>query len=293
MEISGDTMKIYEKILDLLNVRVFDRILEDGDSRLFSSNPDGNSVGDYRVGINDIPWYNEAVWGDDLGKMLKNGSFEYNEGYCDYCEEWVNSFFSDIKVLLFTTPALTEYKNLYNYLRGLRSKKDASGQIFDIYFKQYRDLDRVLPLMFNVGGKVGEEVIMAKPSEDNGPANMLNNFNWLEDEKIPCDKSDGSFFMADVENFFERIRADIDILKVSKLFTDVDVVSRKEIERLEDGVYKVTFENWNIWKSSNKEWLEKMGLIVSDYAFVRTDNLVVQGTYEELATMINLLHGSN
>ena len=293
MGISGDTMKIYEKVLDLLNTRVFDRILEDSDSRLFSSNPDGNSFGgDYRIGISDISWYNEAVWGDNLGKMLKNGAFEYNEGYRDYCEEWINSFFSDIKVLLFTTPALLEYKNLYNYLRGLRSKKDASGQIFDIYFKQYRDLDMILPLMFNVGGKFGDEAIMAKPSEDNGPSNMLNNFDWLEDEVIPC-KSDGSFSTADVENFFERIKSDIDILKVSKLFTDEDIVARKEIERLEDGVYKVTFENWNIWKSSNKEWLEKMGLIVSDYTFVQTDNLIIQGTYEELETMINPLHRGN
>lgn len=282
-------MKIYEKVLELLDIRVFGK--EAGEvSQLFLGNKDGNERDAYRIGLGDISWYNEEMWGDGLGKLLINGAFDYKEEYCDYCEEWVNSFFSDIKVRLFMTSEMGYFKNVYNYLKSVRRKKDSSDKAFDIYFKEYRDLDLLCPLIFNVGGHIGNENISAKCSEYNSPINMLDNLEWVENENIPC-TVDGDCCEDDVRRFFDRIRNDMDIIKVSKLFTDAGVVARKNIERLEDDVYKITFSNWNIWRNDEKEWVEKMGEIVYDYTYIRTDNLIVQGTYEELENMINLLHG--
>lgn len=286
-------MKIYEKVLDLLKLRVFEEIPEGKGYVLFSGQFCGTSYNDFRIGISDVPWYNEALWGDGYGKLLKNGGLTYEKCYRKFCDEWVDSFISDIDVQLFFSPGLKRYGNVFDYLRGLKAKKESANRLFDEYINDYGELAGICPLIFNVNGEIGDESIGIKLDEtSNNPAGMLENVSWIEDACIICDEEE-NYIENMAKEFFDRLNKELDILKVSKLFSDVNIVCRRTIYRNDDGTYRVKFENWGLWRSNNKEWVEKLGQIEYEQGFFSNtiENLIINGSYEEISTMIDLLKG--
>ena len=288
-------MKIFEKVLDLLYLRIFESIPDGNGYMLFSFQHCGDTYDDIRIGMSGISWYNESVWGYEEGKLLKKGNMEYKDCYKKFCEEWIDSFIKDIEVQLFLTPALTRYDNVYTYLKALKSKKESSNRLFDKYINDYRGLAEVCPLIFNIDGDIGDEAIRVKFDESgNNPGNMLENVSWVEDECIVFDEEE-NYKESMAKDFFDRLNEELDVLKVSKLFCDANVTSRKTILRNEDGTYIIKMENWNIWKSKGKDWVEKMGEIEYDTDFFsnsKVETLVISGSYEEIANMIDFLKPS-
>lgn len=283
-------MEIKDRILELLNLAVFGK--SNPKHSIFDSYKDDEyGLYDCRIGIKNIDNHNYVLFGNAKGRIVKSGKKEYNDELELYCRDWADCFISTIKISLFDTIGGRKYKNIYNYLKYLDKKVQSAEKINKEIEEHWGFIYEVCCTSFGVQGDVGEENIRVNEVIQNSPVYLLDNLSWSETEPIILTDED-DLVMEDVEDFLDRIMAEEDIIRVAKLFTDMGVMCRKEIDRHEDNSYTVTFPSWNIWRNNEIEWIEKIGEVIPDQSsFLLSEHLEINGTYEEIETMINLIKG--
>lgn len=283
-------MEIKDRILELLNLAVFGK--SNPKHSIFDSYKDDEyGLYDCRIGIKSIDNHNYVLFGNAKGRIVKSGKKEYNDELELYCRDWADCFISTIKISLFDTIGGRKYKNIYNYLKYLDKKVQSAEKINKEIEEHWGFIYEVCCTSFGVQGDVGEENIRVNEVIQNSPVYLLDNLSWSETEPIILTDED-DLVMEDVEDFLDRIMAEEDIIRVAKLFTDMGVMCRKEIDRHEDNSYTVTFPSWNIWRNNEIEWIEKIGEVIPDQSsFLLSEHLEINGTYEEIETMINLIKG--
>lgn len=283
-------MEIKDRILELLNLAVFGK--SNPKHSIFDSYKDDEyGLYDCRIGIKNIDNHNYVLFGNAKGRIVKSGKKEYNDELELYCRDWADCFISTIKISLFDTIGGRKYKNIYNYLKYLDKKVQSAEKINKEIEEHWGFIYEVCCTSFGVQGDVGEENIRVNEVIQNSPVYLLDNLSWSETEPIILTDED-DLVMEDVEDFLDRIMAEEDIIRVAKLFTDMGVMCRKEIDRHEDNSYTVTFPSWNIWRNNEIEWIEKIGEVIPEQnSFLSSEHLEINGTYEEIETMINLIKG--
>ena len=283
-------MEIKDRILELLNLAVFGK--SNPKHSIFDSYKDDEyGLYDCRIGIKSIDNHNYVLFGNAKGRIVKSGKKEYNDELELYCRDWADCFISTIKISLFDTIGGRKYKNIYNYLKHLDKKVQSAEKINKEIEEHWDFIYDVCCTSFGVQGDIGEENIRVNEVIQNSPVYLLDNLSWSETEPIILTDED-DLVMEDVEDFLDRIMAEEDIIRVAKLFTDVGIMCRKEIDKHEDDSYTVTFPSWNIWRNNEIEWIEKIGEVIPDQSsFLLSEHLEINGTYEEIETMINLIKG--
>jgi len=284
-------MEIKDRILELLNLAVFGK--SNPEHSIFSICKDNEDCDFYdcRIGIKNIDNHNYVLFGNAKGRIVKSGKKEYKDELELYCRDWADCFISTIKISLFDTIGGRKYQNVYNYLKHLDKKVQAAEKINKEIEEHWGFIYETCCTTFSVQGNVGEENIKVDEAIQNGPMYLLSNLSWTETEPISL-TDDDDLVMEYVEDFLDRIMAEEDIIRVAKLFTDVGITCRKEMDRHEDDSYTVTFPSWNIWRNNEMAWVEKIGEVIPDQnSFLSSEHLEINGTYEEIETMINLIRG--
>lgn len=284
-------MEIKDRILELLNLAVFGK--SDPKHSIFGIYKDNEDCDFYdcRIGIKGVKYYNNELFGNAGGRIVRRGKKEYTDDLELYCRDWADCFISTIKISLFDTIGGRKYKNIYNYLKHLDKKVQAAEKINKEIEEHWPFICDTCYTTFSVQGDAGEENIKVDEPIQNGPMYLLSNLNWSETEPISLTDED-DLIMDNVTDFLERIEAEKDVIQVAKLFTDVGITCRKEIDRHEDDSYTVTFPSWNIWKNNEIAWIEQIGEVIPDQnSFLSSEHLEINGTHEEIETMINLIRG--
>ena len=292
-------MEIKDKILEILIFRVFGSDLSKGLllDRPFSCDLIDEDNKSCCIGIANISWYNLDVWGSSRGKLIKNGRLTYKDADEQFCYDWVESFLSDISVLLFSPGSKPNYANVYNYLRVLYKKMITADELNRKFEKEKPELFSLCNIYFEVCGNVGEETVGVSQASSKSPLYLLEDFEWIETKKIPvnfCGDTGGGVDMDSFYEFIQGLEDNKDKILLAKLFIDYtgqNAVMSKKITKLDNGAFEVSLNNWDLWKNRDIEWLEQIGEKKTGGFFVTYNNLVITGTYDEIETMLCLVKG--
>jgi len=284
-------MEIKDKILEILIFMTFGN----DPKYLFSvSNIEDNAKSCY-IGISNVLWYNSDVWGNANGKFIENGRLSYKDEYEQFCKDWVESFLSDIRVRLFYPNSVYKYSSVYDYLRKLHNKYVASIDLNAKFEREFPELYSLCNFVFDVCGNVGEETVGVFNVGRESPLYLLDDYEWLEHEKIIKIDENGCVDLGSFYQFIQRLEDNKDKIQLAKLFNDYageNVTCSKRIVKLDGGVYEFSFLSWDLWKNKEIEWLEQIGEIKKEPGyFTSFTNLVITGTYEEIETMLELVKG--
>jgi len=273
-------MYIWEAVLSELKLAVFGSVTFDcGD--FFSIDyecQDGDDCCIY-LQIWDVMDWNIKVFGRAQGKYLKRGRKTYNVEYDRYfVDRWVDSFLKDIAVWLDKDDdALVYLKRLYN-------KRESCN------YARFVDLDRSSNnILVRLGGEIGhEKVVVGRTSKY--LYYYLCNYDVLDDYELEVDE-DGNVTDEAMSIFVSKLESLRWVDKIAELFLDnieSDRLGRNccQILDLGNGKYKVEFSYWEVFNRGKEElaWLEAIG-VRDQYG-----SLVVEGTYEELETMVSLVN---
>lgn len=273
-------MYIWEAVLSELKLAVFGNVTFDcGD--FFSIDyecQDGDDCCIY-LALGEVMDWNAKVFGKMGGKYLRFGRKHYNPEYDrEFVDRWVDSFLKDIAVWI------DKDDDVLIYLERLYNKRESCS------YARFVDLDSFNDNVWvRLGGEIGHEKVVLDRGLDYLYYYLVN-YDWLDGYELETDK-EGNVTEEAMDVLFGKLRSLGWVDKIAELFLGniESGLGRNccQVLDLGKGKYKVEFSYWEVFNHGKEElsWLEAIG-VKDQYG-----SLVVEGTYKELETMVNLVRG--